>query len=60
MKKFAKYRKNLKQDGNKIISYTTHVATIKDDELHQLGCWSKTTQKHINYVANELGLTLIN
>lgn len=59
MKTFAKYTKNLKQDGNKIISYTTHVATIKDDELHQLGYWSMTTQKHINYVANELGLTLI-
>jgi hypothetical protein len=27
--------------------------------LHQLGYWSMTTQKHINYVAKELNLTLI-
>ena len=42
-----------------IISYTTKVAEIKGDELHQLGYWSVTTQKHINYAAKELGLTLI-
>ena len=38
---------------------STHVATIKGDELHQLGWWSVTTQKHINYVENELNLKLI-
>ena len=54
-----RYKQNLKVDGNKIISYTTHVATIKGDELHQLGYWSKTTQKHINYVSQELNLILI-
>ena len=37
----------------------THVATIKDNELHQLGYWSATTTRHINYVAKELNLTLI-
>jgi len=54
-----KYKQNLRIEGNKVISYVTHVATIKGNELHQLGYWSKTTQKHINYVANELNLTLI-
>ena len=57
--KMKKYKQNLRIEGNKVWSYTTHVATIKDDELHQLGWWSVTTQKHINYVASELNLTLI-
>ena len=55
----SKYKQNLKIDGNKVISYVTHVATINGNELHLLGYWSKTTQKHINYVASELNLTLI-
>lgn len=54
-----KYKQNLRLEGNKVISYTTHVATIIGKELHQLGYWSQTTQKHINYVANELNLKLI-
>ena len=57
--KLSKYKQNLKIEGNKVISYTTHVATIKDNELHQLGYWSQTTQTHINFVAQELDLTLI-
>ena len=56
---FSKYTQNLRKEGNFIISYTTKVAEIKGDELHQLGYWSVTTQKHINYAAKELGLTLI-
>jgi len=55
----SKYKQNLKIEGNKVISYVTHVATIKGNELHQLGWWSMTTQKHINYVARELNLKLI-
>ncbi len=55
----SKYKQNLKIEGNKVISYVTHVATINGNELYQLGYWSKTTQKHINYVASELNLTLI-
>jgi hypothetical protein len=55
----TKYKQNLRIEGNKVISYVTHVATIKGNELHQLGWWSTTTQKQINYVANELNLTLI-
>tara|TARA_R110002072_G_scaffold256775_1_gene415598 strand:- start:2523 stop:2705 length:183 start_codon:yes stop_codon:yes gene_type:complete len=56
---FSKYTQNLRREGNFIISYTTKVAEIKGDELHQLGYWSMTTQKHINYAAKELELTLI-
>ena len=57
--KLSKYKQNLKIEGDKVISYVTHVATIKGTELHQLGYWSMTTQKHINYVAKELNLELI-
>ena len=59
MNTFDKYKQNLKQQGDNIYSYNTHVATIKGNESHQLDWWSVTTQKHINYVANELNLTLI-
>ena len=56
MKKFNRYQANLKLVGNQVISYTTHVATIEGSNLRVLGYWSKTTTKHINYVAAELGL----
>tara|TARA_B110000285_G_scaffold40293_1_gene44059 strand:- start:642 stop:824 length:183 start_codon:yes stop_codon:yes gene_type:complete len=59
MNGFKKYKQNLRIEGNKIWSYATHVATIEDDKLMQLGYWSMTTQKHINYAAAELGLNLI-
>tara|TARA_R110000764_G_scaffold104633_1_gene190261 strand:- start:2357 stop:2533 length:177 start_codon:yes stop_codon:yes gene_type:complete len=54
-----KYKQNLKVQGNKVWSYSTHVATIEGNDLIQLGYWSQTTQKHINYVADELDLILI-
>ena len=54
-----KYKQNLRIDRDNVFSYNTHVATIKGDKLYQIGCWSMTTQKHINYVASELNLTLI-
>ena len=58
MKKFNRYKQNLTLDGNRVISYTTHVATIDfiNNTIQALGYWSKTTTKHINYVAAELGL----
>jgi len=59
MKTFKKYTQNLKMIGNEIQSYSTIVARIQGDNLVQLGYWSQTTQKHINYVANELDLILI-
>ena len=53
-----KYKKNLHIDGDKVISYTTHVATIDsaNRELIVHGYWSPTTSKHINFVASEYGL----
>jgi len=59
MRKLDKYKQNLTLQGNKVWSYTTHVATIADNKLIQLGYWSQTTQKHINYVAKELNLELV-
>ena len=53
-----KYKQNLEVIGNKVYSYETLVATIEGDTLNQLGWWSVTTQKHINYVAEELSLTI--
>jgi|DEB0MinimDraft_3_1074331.scaffolds.fasta_scaffold02268_11 hypothetical protein len=57
--KFPRYKATLSRVGNDIISYTTIVATIKGDELHQHGWWSATTQKHINYVASYYNLKLV-
>ena len=56
MKKFNRYHANLKLVGNCVYSYNTHVATIEGAALRVLGYWSQTTSKHINYVADELGL----
>ena len=65
MKTFDRHKKNLRQVGDAIWSYSTHVATLVYNsdklqyELHQHGWWSVTTQRHINYVANELGLEIV-
>ena len=58
MRTFNRYKQNLRQINNDIWSYKTKVATIEDDKLKQLGYWSVTTQKHINYAAAELDLEL--
>lgn len=54
-----KYKMNLHISGDKVYSYETHVATIRGTQLIVHGHWSMTTSKHVNYVANELGLTKI-
>jgi len=54
-----RYKQNLRVIGNKVYSYDTHVATIDGGDLKQLGYWSMTTQKHINYVSKEFNLKLI-
>ena len=59
MERFDKYKVNLTKHGDDIYSYSTKVATIHQDKLIQHGWWSVTTQKHINYVARELDLTII-
>ena len=53
-----RYKQNLRILGDDVYSYSTHVATIHQDKLIQHGWWSVTTQKHINYVADELGLEI--
>ena len=60
--KLDKYRQNLSIiDNKKIQSYDTIVARIDHikKEIKQLGWWSVTTQKHINYVVNEYNYKLI-
>ena len=59
MKTLPKYKQNLCVHNNQVWSYSTHVATIDGNDLIQLGYWSQTTQKHINYVADQLDLILI-
>jgi hypothetical protein len=51
-----KYQKNLRIDGDKVMSYDTHVATIKGDELIEHGKFSQATSKHVNHVADRFGL----
>ncbi len=60
--KLEKYKQNLSIIDNKEIqSYSTIVAEIDHikKEIKQIGLWSVTTQKHINYVANEYNYKLI-
>ncbi len=60
LQKLDKYKQNLTiVNGVNVYSYTTNVADIKGDELHVFGYFSKTTTKHINYVAREFGLKII-
>jgi len=59
MMTFDKYKENLRLDGDNLWSYRTIVAKVEGDTLRQLGWWSVTTQKHINYASKELGLTLV-
>ena len=54
-----KYKQNLRIEGNKVISYSTHVATISGNKLLVHGYWSVTTSKHVNYVAKEYGLAKV-
>ena len=59
MRTLDKYKQNLSIQGNNVWSYSTIVAKIDGNDLLQLGYWSQTTQKHINYVADQLDLILI-
>lgn len=63
MQKFKRYQQNLSlvyKDGIQFVkSYETLVAKVEGDNLIQLGYWSMTTQKHINYAAKELNKKLI-
>jgi hypothetical protein len=48
-------------EGDFVKSYDTLVAKIdyENNKLYQLGNWSMSTQKHINYVAKQFNLELI-
>ncbi len=59
MMTLPKYKQNLRIEGDNVWSYSTIVAKIDGNNLIQLGYWSMTTQKHINYVAKYLDLILI-
>jgi hypothetical protein len=57
--KFPKYKENLRREDDKIYSYVTHVATIVDGKVLIVhGHWSRTTSKHVNYVARYLNLRI--
>jgi hypothetical protein len=60
---FKKYKQNLRivdVDGSSYVqSYSTLVAKIEGSKMIQLGWWSVTTQKHINYAAKEMNLELV-
>jgi hypothetical protein len=64
MRRFSRYKQNLAivttEKGDFIRSYSTNVAKIDygTKAARQLGWWSATTQKHINYACRELGLKL--
>jgi len=64
--RFDRYKQNLKRCGSAIISYDTHVATIHGNTLKKMPWWvdgvgatSRTTSRHINYVAHELNLEIV-
>ena len=59
MKNTFKLKDNLFMIGNDIISYETHVATIDGDKIIEHGKYSKTTSKHISYVAELLKLEVV-
>lgn len=61
--KLKKYKQNLSLvivEGIVYVkSYETLVAKVEGNNLIQLGYWSVTTQKHINYAAKEMNLNLV-
>lgn len=61
MKQLEKYKTNLRLELNNVYSYNTLVAIIdwKTKEIYQQKYYSQTTQKHINYVADNFDLILI-
>jgi len=56
--RFPRFKDNLWVVGNHVCSYGTPVARIEGDTLQQLGYWSVTTQRHINYAADQMKLKL--
>lgn len=66
LQKFSRYAQNLgyrpathASPELRVYSYGTHVATQKEEALVELAYYSVTTRKHVNYAAQQLGLTLV-
>ena len=59
MRKFNRYKENLRMHDNAIWSYNTKVATISNGKLIVPKWYSKTTSTHVNYAAYVLGLKII-
>lgn len=58
--RFEKYRENLMVVYPYIYSYNTNVAEITEDNVIVVNrFYSKTTSKHINYVASILDCTVM-
>ena len=55
---FEKYQRNLHVCGEYVYSYNTPVAKIEGRILRQIDYYGRTTQKHINYAADQLDLQL--
>ena len=54
-----KLRANLFRRGNEIISYNTVVAHIEGKQLIEHGKYSRTTGKHVAYVAQLFNLRIV-
>lgn len=50
---------NMFVDGNKFISFTTHVATIEGDKIIENGKYSATTSKHVRKYARLHNLEVV-
>lgn len=64
VKRLPRHKKNLcivkdTQGVYYVKSYSTLVARVTPKALIQLGWWSVTTQRHINYAARELSLPIL-
>ena len=57
--KFDRYQDNLIFDGKTVFSFQQPVAYIEDTNLIQLDNFNASVQRHINFVAEELELTLV-
>ena len=54
--KFKRKKESLAYDDEFVYSFKTKVAKRHIDHLEELGYWSVTTRKHVNYAAKELGI----
>jgi hypothetical protein len=58
-KNFYKIKENLYLKENKVISYETVVAEIQGSKLVEYGRYSRSTSKHVSFVASLLKLELV-